>query len=242
MQCFLCSGIHRQYFSLTVQIVSASLPVEPAADVLLAFAQYFHHCNKSWTSLHVWILLKTLQKKGATLNGSALLTQSAEADRKEVKSHLSSPWQEAKYVSSLYSQPLASKRWYQAAHVLQTETCRKHGPSRSCGEESTISEVQLGVQSWHDCAMSMKGRTASGQSNDLLLMLTTTALSYNSHAAFLRFALWLSAPEPKPGSLSRTKHTAVRSEWAYGMGICPADSTAAQQRPQQTSYLQFLLE
>lgn len=81
--------------------------------------------------------------------------------------------------------------------------------------------------------MSMKGRTASGQSNDLLLMLTTTAL-LTVLMQLLRFALWLSAPEPKPGFLSRTKHTAVRSEF---MAWEPVLQTALQHSKDHNKHL-----
>lgn len=53
-------------------LVSASVPVEPAADFILAPAQHFHHCNKSRMGLHVRIVLKTLQRKETKLRDSAL--------------------------------------------------------------------------------------------------------------------------------------------------------------------------
>lgn len=183
-----------------------SLPAEPVADFILTLAQYFHHCNKSWMSLHVWIVLKTLQRKRTKLNDSALIP--------ETKIHVISRSKQGRAeITSLLT--LARSKVYffttfsnSGIRVLMpNDTCSTNRDMEKTRFQQTLWEGKHDFKKYnYELRTWMEAQYQVILMISLLFMLTTTFVYFLCNFLPCPFGY-------QPCFLSRTKHiTAPNSE------------------------------
>ena len=177
-----------------------ALPVEPVADFILTLAQYFHHCNKSWMSLHVWIVLKTLQRKRTKLNDSALIPKTnihMISRSKEGRGEMTSLLTLAR--SKVYFFTKFSNSGIRV--LMPNNTCSTNRDMEKTRFQQTLWEEKHDFKKYnYELRAWVEVQYQVSLTSSLLFMLTTTAFVHFS-CNFLLCPLVIS-----PGFLSRTKH------------------------------------
>lgn len=209
-----------------------SLPVKPIADFFLTLAQHSHHCHKSWMGFHVWIVLKTLQRKRTKLNESA--------QRSETTIHMISRSKQGRGEIPALLTSARSKVYFFTKS--SNSGIRVLMPSNTCSTKRDMEKTRFQQTLWEGkCEIRkhnykpwawMEVQCEATLMISLLFTLTTTAL-----VQFF-FSLLLCPLVISPGFLSRTKHITApntvswwHSSWSCSQH-CSRTRTTARTFPQ----------